>query len=48
MTPAAVAGVMRSIFIGILPFWLAMAVCLLAILVAVPQIAPVLHNSMFN
>ncbi len=38
---------MRSIFIGIFPFWLAMAVCL-AILVAVPQIALVLPNSMFN
>ncbi len=38
---------MRSIFIGILPFWPAMAVCL-KILVAVPQIALVLPNSMFN
>ena len=38
---------MRHIFIGILPFWLAMIVAL-AILVAVPEIALILPNTMFN
>lgn len=38
---------MRHIFIGILPFWLAMIVAL-AILVAVPDIALILPNTMFN
>ena len=38
---------MSQIFIGILPFWLAMGVCL-AIIVAFPQIALVLPNTMIN
>ena len=38
---------MRKIFVGILPFWLAMIVAL-AILVAVPEIALFLPNTMFN
>ncbi len=38
---------MRHIFIGILPFWLAMIVAL-AVLVAVPDIALLLPNTMFN
>jgi len=38
---------MGRIFAGILPFWLAMGVCL-AVLVAFPQIALFLPNSMFN
>ncbi len=38
---------MRDIFVGILPFWLAMIVAL-AILVAVPDIALILPNTMFN
>ena len=38
---------MRDIFIGILPFWVAMAACL-AILVGFPRIALILPNTMFN
>ena len=38
---------MSEIFIGILPFWLAMVVCL-AILIAFPQIALFLPNTMIN
>jgi TRAP-type C4-dicarboxylate transport system permease large subunit len=38
---------MNDIFIGILPFWLAMIVAI-AILVAVPDIATVLPNSMIK
>ncbi len=38
---------MREIFVGILPFWLAMIVAL-AVLVVVPDIALVLPNTMFN
>ena len=38
---------MRQIFIGILPFWFAMGVCL-AIIVVFPQIALLLPNTMFN
>ena len=38
---------MSQIFIGILPFWLAMGVCL-AIIVAFPQIALYLPNTMIN
>ena len=38
---------MGTIFRGIWPFWLAMAVCLV-ILVAFPEIALFLPNSMFN
>ena len=38
---------MSDIFMGILPFWLAMGVCL-ALLVAFPQIALFLPNSMIN
>jgi tripartite ATP-independent transporter DctM subunit len=38
---------MRQIFIGILPFWFAMGVCL-AIVVAFPQIALLLPDTMFN
>ncbi len=38
---------MKQIFIGILPFWLAMGVCL-AIIIAFPQIALFLPNTMIN
>jgi len=38
---------MSDIFLGILPFWLAMGVCL-ALLVAFPQIALFLPNTMIN
>jgi tripartite ATP-independent transporter DctM subunit len=38
---------MRAIFAGILPFWLAMVACI-ALLVAFPQIALVLPNSMIR
>lgn len=38
---------MAQIFAGILPFWIAMAVCL-AILIAFPQIALYLPNTMIN
>jgi tripartite ATP-independent transporter DctM subunit len=38
---------MGRIFVGILPFWVAMVVCLL-ILIAFPQIALILPNSMIN
>ena len=38
---------MGQIFAGILPFWIAMAVCL-AILVAFPQIALFLPNTMIR
>lgn len=38
---------MRDIYIGILPFWLAMMVCLV-ILVAFPQISLILPNTMLN
>jgi TRAP-type C4-dicarboxylate transport system permease large subunit len=38
---------MSEIFIGILPFWLAMFVCMV-ILVAFPQIALFLPNTMIN
>jgi len=38
---------MSDIFMGILPFWLAMGVCL-ALLVAFPQIALFLPNTMIN
>jgi len=38
---------MGRIFAGILPFWLAMGVCL-AVLILFPQIALFLPNSMFN
>ena len=38
---------MSEIFIGILPFWLAMVVCL-AILIAFPQIALFLPNTIIN
>jgi TRAP-type C4-dicarboxylate transport system permease large subunit len=38
---------MRAIFAGILPFWIAMVVCIL-LLMAFPQIALVLPNSMIR
>jgi tripartite ATP-independent transporter DctM subunit len=38
---------MREIFIGVLPFWLAMGVCL-AVLVSFPQIALMLPNTMIS
>ena len=38
---------MRDIYIGILPFWLAMMICLV-ILVAFPQISLILPNTMLN
>ncbi len=38
---------MRDIYIGILPFWVAMMVCL-AVLVAFPQLALILPNTMLN
>lgn len=38
---------MKQIFIGIMPFWLAMGVCL-AIIIAFPQIALFLPNTMIN
>ncbi len=38
---------MRDIFMGILPFWLAMGICL-ALLVVFPQIALFLPNTMIN
>ena len=38
---------MRNIFMGILPFWLAMGICL-ALLVVFPQIALFLPNTMIN
>ena len=38
---------MRDIYIGILPFWLAMMVCL-AVLVAFPQISLILPNTMLG
>jgi len=38
---------MREIYIGILPFWLAMMVCL-AVLVAFPQISLILPNTMLG
>ncbi len=38
---------MSDIFKGILPFWLAMGVALI-ILVAVPEIATILPNTMFG
>ena len=37
---------MRSIFVGILPFWLAMGVCLVLLILA-PEIATFLPNRMF-
>jgi TRAP-type C4-dicarboxylate transport system permease large subunit len=38
---------MRDIYIGILPFWVAMMTCLI-VLVAFPQISLVLPNTMLN
>jgi TRAP-type C4-dicarboxylate transport system permease large subunit len=38
---------MYRIFAGILPFWVAMIVCV-AILVAFPQIALILPNTMYR
>jgi TRAP-type C4-dicarboxylate transport system permease large subunit len=38
---------MRDIYIGILPFWIAMMICLV-ILVAFPQISLILPNTMLN
>ncbi len=38
---------MGQIFAGILPFWLAMVICMI-ILVLLPQIALFLPNTMFN
>ena len=38
---------MRDIYIGILPFWVAMIVCL-AVLVAFPQLSLILPNTMLN
>ena len=38
---------LSQIFVGILPFWIAMGVCL-AFLVAFPEIALFLPNSMFG
>ena len=38
---------MRDIYIGILPFWLAMMACLV-VLVAFPQISLLLPNTMLN
>ncbi len=38
---------MRDIYVGILPFWVAMMICLV-ILVAFPQIALILPNTMLN
>ena len=38
---------MKQIFIGILPFWLAMVLCMV-ILIAFPQIALFLPNTMFG
>ena len=38
---------MRDIYIGILPFWVAMMVCL-AVLVAFPQLSLILPNTMLN
>jgi TRAP-type C4-dicarboxylate transport system permease large subunit len=38
---------LNQIFLGILPFWLAMGVCL-ALLVAFPDIALILPNTMFG
>jgi TRAP-type C4-dicarboxylate transport system permease large subunit len=38
---------MRDIYIGILPFWAAMMICL-AVLVAFPQLSLILPNTMLN
>ena len=38
---------MRDIYVGILPFWFAMMICLV-ILVAFPQISLFLPNTMLN
>ena len=38
---------MRDIYIGIIPFWIAMMVCLV-ILVAFPQISLILPNTMMS
>ncbi len=38
---------MSEIFIGILPFWLAMMVCI-GILIAVPEIATIIPDSMIG
>jgi TRAP-type C4-dicarboxylate transport system permease large subunit len=38
---------MRAIFAGILPFWLAMVICI-AILTALPQIVMLLPNTMMQ
>ena len=38
---------MRDIYIGVLPFWIAMMICLV-VLVAFPQISLFLPNTMLN
>ena len=47
MKPIAEDVPMSEIFIGIMPFWIAMVVCL-GLLIAFPQIALFLPNTMIG